>query len=346
MKKFVVSKDCNACGECVVLTDLLTEDPLGFAMPMEDRYIRDSELEDAKRIVDICPVRALSIIEQNHVQTKDRESLNGLPKALEEKMLQVEIPEIPYSDVRYDDKEITIEHGWAKGENNPIYSSARQAKNAAIEEFNQVYWNRRKDFALNALMQYKSKKLRPYYDFSNPEKTYYSKIDESYETILKEFKAETEYLTNDRIKLPEDFTCFHPELDSDFKKLANDNLDLITATYINSFFDGFEKDSFYRKSEIEKRIYTNENVKIIGTDWLGNNKIKTTYDYSDVNEQGQWFVDAIVRELGCPGDNISVRSLDDVAHGSLPFVINQYRKLVNKEIKKKVAELKASLEKC
>ena len=189
MKRFVVSEACNACGECVLRTDLLAEDSNGFAIPVEDRYIRDSELEEAERIAKLCPLHALSVVEQNSIFANNP-NLKLLPQLLEEELLKINIPNVDYSTVRYNEKDLTIDHGWANGEGRFIYSSERKAKSAAIAEFDRVYWNRRKEFALNAFMQYRSLKLRQFYDFRDLSKTYYNQFDERYEKVLNKIKLE------------------------------------------------------------------------------------------------------------------------------------------------------------
>ena len=40
MKKFCVSKDCNACGECILQTDLLVEDAAGYAVQNSVQIIK------------------------------------------------------------------------------------------------------------------------------------------------------------------------------------------------------------------------------------------------------------------------------------------------------------------
>lgn len=49
MKVFCVSKDCNACGECILSTDLLSETADGFAIPTAGKYIEDNNLDQASK---------------------------------------------------------------------------------------------------------------------------------------------------------------------------------------------------------------------------------------------------------------------------------------------------------
>lgn len=58
MKIFSVSKACNACGECILRTALLTEDSNGFAVPAQGHYIQECDLPEAEQVAAQCPVNA------------------------------------------------------------------------------------------------------------------------------------------------------------------------------------------------------------------------------------------------------------------------------------------------
>lgn len=61
MKKFAVSNVCNACGLCLIMTDLLVEDDTGHAQSAKKGYIHDEDMNRARTIVSQCPMKAISI---------------------------------------------------------------------------------------------------------------------------------------------------------------------------------------------------------------------------------------------------------------------------------------------
>ena len=160
MKKFCVSKDCNACGECILQTDLLVEDAAGYAVPIADGYIKAENLEKAQAVVSACPAHALSIVEQADI-ILDADKMGA---ALEEKLKAIDIPSVSSSELRFDEDDYEVSAGYADGEYDYKYSSWDKAVSAGAQRFRQVFWSRRSDYVLAYLSQYKSKVLRPYYD--------------------------------------------------------------------------------------------------------------------------------------------------------------------------------------
>ena len=119
MKKFCVSKDCNACGECILQTDLLVEDAAGYAVPIADGYIKAENLEKAQAVVSACPAHALSIVEQADI-ILDADKMGA---ALEEKLKAIDIPSVSSSELRFDEDDYEVSAGYADGEYDYKYSS-------------------------------------------------------------------------------------------------------------------------------------------------------------------------------------------------------------------------------
>lgn len=344
MKKFSVSKACNMCGECCLQTDMLVEDVTGRAVPVPDKYIRD--LATAGQIIKLCPVGAISIIETPDIVLKK----DQLISRLEEQLRAVVIPNVSNGDITYNEKDYSVSHGYINGENRAEYSSSRQAKKAGCEQFNQTFWSRRKDFAIDFLMQYKSRVLRKFYDFSDPSKTYYAQYESRIEYILKEVKSELSSISGSDYILPNDFTIFHPSEDKQFQKLVNDmlvkdTLDFFgSASYLNSFFDGFEKGKYQSLHDYEDRIYSFDHVDIVGTDWLGYNKIKTTYSFKGANECGRGLINDIGFYLRCPG-SFGLRCVDEAVEDKLKLILERYRSLWDKVIQEKIMVYQETVDK-
>ena len=126
----------------------------------------------------------------------------------------------------------------------PAYSSWDKDVSAGAQRFRQVFWSRRSDYVLAYLSQYKSKVLRPYYDFSNPDKTYYAQFSKKIEEVLKAAKAELSAASGNESVLSADFTEFRPEKSKDFQTSFACSMDFIgDASYVKEFLDDFERDS-------------------------------------------------------------------------------------------------------
>lgn len=341
MKQFCVSSDCTACGECLLQTDLLEEDPSGHAVPVADLYIRDEEITAAEEVAASCPAHALSIVE------KATASLNpeAMIKTLKEKLESVDIPSSPNCKIAFNENDYSVDYGFISGEYSFSYSSESRALSAGKSKFRETFWNRRKDFALSYLAQYKSKLLRPFFDFTDPDKTYFAQFNKQFVAILKEAKAELSAISGDNMILPGNFTAFNPETDHDMQdSFALRWLQEIdSVSYVNDFFEGFEKDKYHRLSYYEDCICSDDDVQVIGTDWLGNNKIKTVYSFYDANSTGKELVDDIASCLSCAG-SYGVRYIDDIAEDNVKSLIQIYKDLADKMIQQKISVYTAAVQ--
>lgn len=334
MKQFCVSSNCTACGECLLQTNLLEEDATGHAVPALDRYISDTEMAVAEEIVASCPAHALSIKEKATASLEP----DAMIASLKERLENIDIPSTPNCKITFDENDYSVDYGFISGEGSFDYSSESRALSTGRSRFRETFWNRRKDFALSYLAQYKSKLLRPFYDFANPDKTYFSQFSKQFSSILKEAKAELSAISGDSSILPENFVAFNPEMDHDMQtSFAMERLqDIDSVSYVNEFFEGFEKDNFHCLKYYENRICSDEFVQIIGTDWLGNDKIKTTYSFYDANSTGKELVDDIALCLSCAG-SYGVRYIDDIAEDNVKSLIEMYRELAKKTIQQKIS---------
>ena len=341
MKQFCVSSDCTACGECLLQTNLLEEDPSGHAVPVADRYIRDEEITAAEEVAASCPAHALSIVE------KATASLNpeAMIKTLKEKLESVDIPSSPNCKIAFNENDYSVDYGFISGEYSFSYSSESRALSAGKSKFRETFWNRRKDFALSYLAQYKSKLLRPFFDFTDPDKTYFAQFNKQFVAILKEAKAELSAISGDNMILPGSFTAFNPETDHDMQDsfAVRWLQEIDSVSYVNDFFEGFEKDKYHRLSYYEDCICSDDDVQVIGTDWLGNNKTKTTYSFYDANSTGKELVDDIASCLSCAG-SYGVRYIDDIAEENVKSLIQIYKDLADKMIQQKISVYTAAVQ--
>ena len=198
------------------------------------------------------------------------------------------------------------------------------------------------------LSQYKSKVLRPYYDFSNPDKTYYAQFSKQIEEVLKAAKAELSAASGNESVLSADFTEFCPEKNKDFQTSFACSMDYIgDASYVKEFLDDFERESDNRLSKFEDEIVAEGREEYVGHGWLGD-KYKTIYRFKDVNETGKRLVSHIGSALyGCGvRDGYHLRCIDDIAEDQVESAINLYREIVSKAIDHKVAMYREAVQKC
>ena len=190
--------------------------------------------------------------------------------------------------------------------------------------------------------------LRPYYDFTEPDKTYYAPFSKKIEEILKEAKAELSATCGNDNILPQSFTEFHPETDREFQHMFSvDWLESIcNASYVKDFLDDFERDPDNRLKSYEDYIAAEGREEYVGHGWLGD-KYKTIYRFKDVNEAGKRLVDHIGSRLAYCGvsEDYHLRCVDDIAEDAVDEMIEHYREFLSKEIDKKAELYKSAIHK-
>lgn len=347
MKVFSVSKACNACGECVLRTSLLAEDSRGYAIPAPEQYIQEADVPEAERVVLQCPVGALSIVEQSSVKSKGKAGLDELVQVLEQRLMAVDIPDINSNDITYRAGDYSVDYAYISDEGRRIYPSERKAEDAGRTQFERMFWNRRADFVLSILAQYKSKVMRKYYNLNEPDKTFYAEIGRKMETILKETVAEASFLAGQTIPIPTDFTAFHPEVsDRDFTESCKAWYENLTASpsYVRDFCNGFERMDYHGKRDYEDHIIA-ESHESFEYDKKGRQKTVFIYSFEGANEEGRNLVKDILFYMGC-AESCGCRSIDDMTADDLNHhILWRYRELVKKEIERKVSEFRNAVEK-
>lgn len=347
MKLFSVSKVCNACGECIMRTSLLIEDSGGFAIPAPGKYIEDAWLSGAENIAAQCPMNALSIVEQCSVTSKGKAGLKELIKFLEHQLMAVEIPGVADCDIAYHEKDYSVDYGYISDEGRWLYPSERKAEQAGRAQFTNVFWNRRADFVMSILTQYKSKVLRKYFDLSEPNRTIYDEISKKMEAILNQIATEAHFLSDGKISLPANFTFFHPELDDcSFKKSIKEEYDswLVSSSYVKDFCEHFGRMQYYRKSDYEEHIIA-ESHETTECDKKGRLKTTFIYSFDGANGEGSDLIKDILFYVGC-ADAVGLRPVDDISKDLLGSYLTQYKHLVKSEISKKVTELENAVNEC
>lgn len=343
MKRFNVSDKCIACGECIIRTNQLTETPDGYAVAANNAYIDDTFLAEANEIVKMCPVGALDIYEYDSTTFSGIAGAEELADVLEQRLKNVQISEISKHDIAFKAQDYPVSYGYAEGEYEYRYSSESSAKQAANRAFEATFWNHRSDYVMSLLSQYKSKVLRPYYDFEAKENFFLGLINQ-FQTILYDILCEAKSLTNGAIPLSENSFCvFAPDL-SEVKKYMKENIASIESQYlVKQLLEALGRETYYRLSDYESHFYIESRSEVIGQNWLGN-KVKWTYSFEGVNSEGKDLVGDIKSALEY-SESYGVRYIDELAAEKINFGISLFVEVVRAEIRKKVADYKNALEK-
>lgn len=324
MKKFSVSSNCISCGLCTANSEFLTESSTGEAVPIPGKFISDAELDKANELVNICPAGALSIVEQKSVKNKEDFIKNAISKI----QSITDLKEPSEKDFPWNSSEFHVPCYGATGQYCYEYSSNSSANSAAQREFSARAYSQMKPFALNLVMQYKSKYLAPYY--VEGAISVYEKKNAEIKMVLTEIAGEFESL-------------FGENFSSNFTKF-----DVLPDNERNSLLDMLRKDTLF-SDEVAERIAnkhqsefpissysmywdTDSEEKYVGKGVFGD-KYKTMYCYSGVEKANEAFAKDMLWVAGYIDINLT-------AYDKAVSLVRLYNASKKKAIEEKISLLK------
>ena len=335
MKQFKVSDECICCGACLGATDLLVENAEGKAVPANRGYISDDFLPKAQEIVSDCPVGAISIIETGVSAAEGKAGLKKLAASLEGKLSSISIPKIEKKTVEFNANNCHFSYSGPQGEYRAVYSSYNRAQRAGRDEFNRIAYSQMDRLIIDALVQYKVSKLKPYYSFD--ESSFYTQMNMKFEKILNDFANEAESLSNGKIKFSKDFTTFNAYPSE--REGAMEFLSQFEGFRIQSAVkEQFENDP-YRLQDYDSYMDVDDEETYVGESWLGNSKYDTKYYYQNVLEA----VEEFIRDFK---NALNYVDIDEKGVSAVNWCVNLYREEVEKLIKVKVSEFKQRCSNC
>lgn len=208
MKKLIVSENCVSCGMCVFATDLLKEDTSGKAVPVELGIVSEDKIAKIQEVIDSCPVKAISMVNTGIVKSLGKQGLNELKKIIEDKLgnYKVEFPDSKYYE--FNKSEFSTPTAHASGEYGYEYKSDEKAERAGLREFDRIMYSQRKAIIQQLLVEYKNKKLHKYSYYEKEKGNFYHDVNQNIEKMLKEFLAEAQVLSGNKLILPKEFDTF------------------------------------------------------------------------------------------------------------------------------------------
>lgn len=337
MKQFRVLEECIACGQCVLMTDLLVENAEGKAEAASKGYIADFFMAQAQQIVSECPVRALSIVEAGQAQNSGEKGLAELKIALENKLRNFKFPSITKEHVKFKADNYAISVPYAQGEYNYAYSSESKARSAGKEEFDRILYSQYRPIILSVFVQYKNDKLQPFYTCECTEKSFYYGINREIEKMLQAIATEVAAVTNGECKLPQSFTEFnvYPNhrkdgyLDIALKGFENRStqsgivaaLKDLSGTSLNDYAQGID---------------TDDTEEYDGEGFFGSSKYKTKWCYSGIEAVCQEYI----KDLKWAMDYVDI---DEGALEVVNAVVGEYIQEAKKTIESKLAEFSTAV---
>lgn len=340
MKRLKVSEACNGCGACVFKSPYFVEDAEGNAVPVAGKAVAAKDLKTLTRIAEECPQKAIRIEEVGSTVKSGKKGLTELLKKLEDRRRTLEIPRSDPKKLKFSAKDYDILVPFSNKDCIGDYSSESQAKSAARDEFENLCYqpSAYRPMLKKVFVEYKVKKLRPYYTYEENEVNFYYQYNQSMECFLREIYSEARELCGSIFKLPESWCKFNAKPG-----------DGVLETQLVKNFDDYSTGSgiienFKSRGEYTSlRWYLNQmefyyDEIYVGEGMFGRAKYKNQWHFSGFDEAAKEFVNDLKSSIDNVSDDITDRACDVVN-----CAIFSYEQSVKEVLEKKIAEFKKYL---
>lgn len=338
MKQVKVDREkCSCCGACFTDSAIFAEDNAGGAVVVNCGIIREDEIPEISKIIEVCPSQAIFLIEtDDKVVSKD--DLKKIVNELKNKLEGIQIPDVKIADIKMNAKEIQIQVPYSYDRYQYIYSSEAKAESAGLAEFDKLAYSQAEKIVLQILIQYKINKLRKYY--TSDEESYYVKKNQEFEMALKNIEEKIILASNGMLKLPNDFTVFFslPARDHHDRELFLNILSRFEDGLSGRVMNEFHSNSYSSKSEYKMYLDTDMSSEYEGECFFGGDKYKYRYCYTGVNE-------AIKNLIGDLQSSVNYADVDEEAVERVNSVLKMYREDVAKRIEEKCNMLSKEISK-
>ncbi|MBS5913099.1 MAG: ferredoxin [Paenibacillus macerans] len=259
MKRIVVSEHCAACGSCTLESDLLIELPDGKAAPAGTGLISYDQYASFIRIMENCPVKAISVVDEEITQLRGTASTGELKNLIDQKLKGYEVELPSFDDFDFVVKDYSVPLTVVTSHVSDYeYSTYDKANSEGFKEFERTAYSQRKTMVQALLISYKTKQLSKFTYYRNEGGNYYYEICRELSGILNEIEVLAKALTHGKINLPDDFAVFEagPDYgyDGDLYCYKLRNIEQLpdwengfeSVSYYETYIDCEESDGNYR----------------------------------------------------------------------------------------------------
>lgn len=340
MKQLKVLETCNGCGACVFESPYFVEDAEGNAVPVAGKAVAAEDLEALKRIAGECPRKAILIEEVASTVKPGRAGLNELLKKLEDKAQTLNMPKADGEKLKFSAKDYDIQIPFSSKQYLNNYSSESQARSAARDEFENLCYlpSAYRPILKKIFVEYKVKKLKPYYTYEENENNFYYQFNQSMEHFLREIYSQAREAGGSAFKLPESWCSFRVEPgDGDFEtKLVKNFDDYSTGSGI---MEEFKSQGEYTSLRwyVDRMDFDYDEV-YAGEGMFGRSKYKNEWHFSGFDAAAKEFVDDLKSAVDSKSDDITYNACSVVN-----CALVSYERKVKEALAQKAAEFRKYL---
>lgn len=212
MYKLKVDRNkCNACGMCALECSVLQEDEAGIVEVIGEGVVADWEVGKVKNIIELCPTKALSLIQDSvnvgarlaELKNKMQQPLRFNPPSSDEYDFRVEDRD-DYAKVLCSNSNYSV-----SGEYDFDYNSSSSAKSAGERAFREEIYSQAEALAQQVIVMYEQRRMNRVARYAEVSGNYKYGVHQRLIKDLRSFVNELESCTGKKISLPSDFFRFH-----------------------------------------------------------------------------------------------------------------------------------------
>lgn len=322
---------CIACGTCFTISNYIAETPDGKAIPKGTGMIPADAEHEIKNVISSCPVHIISL------QAVKALCVSDLRQMIQTELRDFTVDRIDRSTLKFDTDAIYIPMAFSPKQYQYDYSSYNRAKNAAGDEINRLMFSQRKSIIQDVLVQYKTQKLRPYYQYEQTNDNFFFQLECNAKTILMRIIDQIKIYKPD-LSIPSNL------LDLSVRPDKNDSFILI---FTQNWFE--ESNSTRVLNELSGEYYTlnyyanlcdiDDMEMYTGTGLFGHEKYENKYAFKNLDCSFQELANDI--KNACVSV-ISHESLDE-ACDMVSAIVENYSKKVKSVLNEKAQILESLL---
>lgn len=270
----VQSNKCNACGMCVLECSVLQEDSSGKVEVIGEGIIADSEVGKVRNIVELCPVKALTLTEDfvdvsaklAELKSKMKQPLKFTPPSVKEYEFSMEDRD-QYAEALYQSSSLSV-----SDEYEFDYKSSSSAKSAGERAFRDEIYSQAEALAQQVIVMYEQRKMNRVARYAETSGNYKYGVHQRLIKDLRSFVNELENYTGRKLSLPSDFFIFRTR-DTDLINGLQD--------HSNDWLAGRIKEHLESASEFYSCVKTDKTSEYVtDSGWFGSDKEKLVYKYA------------------------------------------------------------------
>ncbi|CBH21395.1 protein of unknown function [Acetoanaerobium sticklandii] len=335
MIKIIVKDNCNGCGLCIMNCNYLEENAEGNAQAVSGKIIKNSDIDNLKKVISECPNKSLELIDKQFTNKKGYDGLSDLLEVLKRKCDNFNVNKVTNLDVKLNVNNYDINTPFSPKEYS-YYTSESSAKSTARDEFDRLCYSQSayRPILKKLFVEYKINVLKPFYSFPDDSESIYFKYVEEIKDLLSDIYSEIQEQLELGKNIPEDWKNFNVNFtDNDFfiERLKG----FENRSTSSGIIDDFKSRGKYTSlGWYIDRLDIDYHENYAGEGLFGRTKYKKEWYFRGFEKIAKEYIDDLKNAI-----NSMSRDIEDDAIDTINYGLGTFEQRIKDELKIKISEL-------